>query len=295
MLKLFKLAGITFRFHWVFVLLLFIMAFYGFLEETLIIFGLVLLHEAAHLLTARACGLEAGDVELFPFGGVASVEDVLELDPQVETNVALAGPLLNFALVAAAVLLYVNIPAWRGQELLYFFIRCNLVLGFFNLLPALPLDGGRILRARLATGLGFRQATDLSVRLSQIIALILLSLGLYLFYTGHFHITLFFAAFFLYYAAEKERTAAMYSFFRGLNRKKKLFYQQGVIPLTTLMVLEQAPLKEVLRRFVIKKFHRVVVVNKEDRVLGEITENEVFDAIVRHGLLAPVSKALRRK
>lgn len=295
MLKLFKLADITFRFHWLFVLLLFALAFYGYLEETLILFGLVLMHEVAHMLTARACGLEVGSVELFPFGGVASVEDVLELDPQVETNVALAGPLLNFALVAAAMLLYANIPAWRDNESFHFFIRCNLVLGFFNLLPALPLDGGRVLRASLAAGLGFQQATEAAIRLSQIIAVILFSLGIYLFFIGHFHISLFFAAFFLYYSAEKERTAAIYAFIRSLSRKKKLFYQQGVLPLTTLLVLDQAPLKEVLRRFVIKKFHRVVIVTKEDRVLGEMMENDVMDAIVSHGLYAPISKALTRK
>jgi stage IV sporulation protein FB len=279
----------------VFVLLLFVLAFYGYLEETLILFGLVLAHETVHMVIAKAHGLEVGDVELFPFGGVARIEDVLEMDPQVETSVALAGPLFNFTLVAISLIIYANVPAWQQHETFLFFIRCNLVLGFFNLLPALPLDGGRILRARLAGVLGFQQATELAIRISQIMALVLLSLAGWLFYSGHFHATLFAAAMFLWFASEKERTVAMYAFVRSLNRKKGLFYEQGVMPLVTLMALEEAPLKEVLRRFAMKKYHRVVVVNKEGRVLGEIMENDVLDAIMNKGIFASVSAALRLK
>ena len=294
-MKVLRLGGITFRFHWVFMLLLFVLAFYGHLQETLILFGLVLFHETVHMIVAKAHGLEVGDVELFPFGGVARIEDVLELDPQVETNVALAGPLFNFSLVAISMILYANVPAWQQNETFHFFIRCNLVLGFFNLMPALPLDGGRILRARLAGTMGFQQATELAIRISQMMALLLFLLGLYLFYLGHLHVTLFAAAFFLYYAAEKERTLAMYAFLRSLSRKKKVFYEQGVMPLTTLLALEDTPFKEVLRRFATKKYHRLVVVNKDGRVLGEAMENDVVDTIVSKGIFASVSTALRRK
>ncbi|EEG78137.1 site-2 protease family protein [Dethiobacter alkaliphilus] len=294
-MKLLKLGGITFRFHWVFLLLLFLLAFYGYLGETLILFSLVLAHETVHMLIARAHGLEVGDVELFPFGGVARIEDVLELDPQVESNVALAGPLFNFVLVAISMVLYANLPGWQQNEMFLFFIRCNLVLGFFNLLPALPLDGGRILRARLCGSLGFQQATELAIRISQIMASLLLLLGFYLFYTGHFHLTLFVAAFFLYFAAAKERTVAMYSFIRSLGRKKKILYEQGVMPLTTLMALDEAPLKDVLRRFAMKKYHRIVVVNKDGRVLGEVMESDVVDTIVNKGIFASVTTALRKK
>lgn len=294
-MKILRIGGITLRFHWVFMLLLFLLAFYGYLGETLVLFGLVLAHEFVHLLVARAHGLEVGDVELLPFGGVARIEDVLELDPQVESNVSLAGPFFNLLLAAAAILVYANVPALRRHETFLFFIRCNLVLAFFNLLPALPLDGGRILRAKLSGSLGFQQATELAVRISQLLAIVLFALGLYLFYLGHLHTTLFAAAFFLYYAAAKERTVAMYAFVRGLSRKKKIFFEQGVMPLTTLMALDDAPLKEVLRRFAMKKYHRVVVVNREGCVLGEVMESEIMDTLVEKGIFAKTASALRRK
>ena len=290
-----RLGGVAIRFHWGFILLLFLLSFYGYLHEMSILFGLVLMHELVHLQVARAHGLEVGQVELFPFGGVARIEDVLEMDPQVENNVAIAGPLSNFFLVAVAIILYANIPALQKNEAFLFFIRCNLVLGFFNLLPALPLDGGRILRARLSAGLGFQQATELAIRISQIMAVLMLLLGIYLLYSGHFHLTLFVAAFFLYFAASRERTVAVYAFIRSLASKKKIFLKQGVFPLVTLMALDEASLKDVLRRFSLKKYHRIIIVDNKGKVLGEAMENEIMDIIMSKGIYATARTLITRK
>lgn len=294
-LKFSSVNGVDIRFHWVFVLLLFTLGFLGYLWETLILFILVLAHEVVHLLVARAHGLGAGEIMLFPFGGVAKVEDVLELDPQVEHNVALAGPLFNFFLVAISLVFYANIPPWRQSEMFLFFIRCNIVLGSFNLLPALPLDGGRILRARLSATLGFRRATELAIRISLLISALMAMLGFYLYFLGHFHATLFAAAFFLYYAASRERTAAIYAFIRSLTRKKQVFLAEGVFPLVTLMALADAPLKDVLRLFAMKKYHRIVVVEKDGQVLGEAMEHEVVEVLMQRGISATMRSVLRRK
>ena len=135
----------------------------------------------------------------------------------------------------------------------------------------------------------------MAIRISQLLALLLFILGLYLFYLGHFHITLMAAAFFLYYASEKERTVAMYAFIRGLSRKKRILYEQGVMPLVTLMVLPDTPLKEVLKRFAMKKYHRVLVITKDDHVLGEVMENDVVDTVVNKGIFAKAETILRHK
>ena len=127
-MKLFRLGGIVFRFNWVFLLLLFVLAFYGYLGETVILFLLVFAHETVHLLAARSRGLEIGAVELFPFGGVATIEDALELDPETESIVSLAGPLFIF-LAAAGLLVYAKVPAWQEVNFAIF-IRSNLALAF---------------------------------------------------------------------------------------------------------------------------------------------------------------------
>lgn len=288
------IGGIAVRFHWVFLLLVFLLALQGYLVETLMLFGLVLLHEIVHTLVARSSGLEVGTVELFPFGGVAAIEDVLELDPDIESRVALAGPLLNFFLVAVALIAYANFPRWQTNEIFLFFIRCNLVLGLFNLLPALPLDGGRILRAKITPLMGFQKATEAAITLSRLIAFLMALLGLFLFYHGHFHLTLFAASFFLFYAASKEKTTAMYSFVRSLSLKKRVFHRSGVIQLVTLMALEDMPLKAVLRHFALKKYHRVIVVSKSGHVMGEVMESDIVDTIMKKGIYADMNSVIMR-
>ncbi len=288
-------GGIRIRLHWFFLLMLFVLGFMGYLWETLILFVLVLAHELVHLLAARAHGLGTGEVMLFPFGGVATVEEALELDPRAEQQVALAGPLFNFLLAGISLVVYSNVPAWRDEEIFLFFIRCNLVLGAFNLLPALPLDGGRILRAMLSATLGFRRATELAIRLSQLQAGLLAALGLYLYWRGQLHTTLFAAAFFLFYAASHERTAAIYVFIRSLTRKKQVFLREGVMPVVTLMASADAPLKDVLRQFAMKKYHRVVVLDKDGQVLGEVLEHDLVEVMLRRGGRAAVRTALPQK
>jgi stage IV sporulation protein FB len=282
-LKFTGIGGVSIRFHWVFLLLLFVLGFLGYLWEALILFTLIFVHEIVHVLAARAHGLGTSQVLLFPLGGMATPEDALELDPQAEYKVALAGPLFNFLLAAVSLVIYANVPVWREEETFLFFIRCNLVLGFFNLLPALPLDGGRILRARLSATLGFRRATELAIYLSQLQAGLLAALGLYLYWRGQLHTTLFAAAFFLYCAAVRERTAAIYIFIRSLTRKKQTFFRQGVMPLVTLMALAETPVKDVLRQFVMKKYHCIVVVDKDGRVLGEVMEHDLVEVMLRRG------------
>lgn len=112
------------------------------------------------------------EIELYPFGGVARLEGLLELEPQVERQIAWGGPLSNFLLVALALVVYNNRYYCNllTEDLILFFIRANLTLAFFNLFPALPLDGGRILRSLLAERYGFRKATKQAAFLGKVLA-----------------------------------------------------------------------------------------------------------------------------
>jgi Zn-dependent protease len=161
----------------------------------LAVFGCVLLHELAHAFIALRYGLTVRDITLLPIGGVARVEHAL-LSPRAETAIALAGPLMNLAiaatlapvvlLVAAArhinhpitILLYADEISVAGF-ILYIWIA-NLLLAAFNLIPAFPMDGGRVLRAGLTT---FRErfvATRVAVAIGQGFAGVLVVLGLFL-------------------------------------------------------------------------------------------------------------------
>jgi len=186
-----KIFGIRVYIHFTFFLLLGFLAFaqwqapeggerslhVGFV---LLLFGCVLLHEFGHALMAKRFGIETKDITLLPIGGVARLERMPE-KPMQEFWVALAGPAVN-VVIAALLFAWLTLrgewqplspsTAMEGSmpaRLLY----VNLALVVFNMLPAFPMDGGRVLRALLATALGRRRATAIAANIGQGMAILL--------------------------------------------------------------------------------------------------------------------------
>lgn len=130
-------------------------------------------HELAHLLAAKLARVDIAEIRLMPFGGSARIENPYRLSPAQLIPTAAAGPAANLALAAALAALaqWGILDPMRAAEL----VRPNLALMLFNLLPALPLDGGRILHALLSRPLGDRRALNLSLWLGRALAALLLS------------------------------------------------------------------------------------------------------------------------
>lgn len=196
--KMGRVLGIDIFIHATFVLLLGWVAITTYLRQrnlhamvagvlfTLFIFASVLLHEMGHALTARRFGIKTRDITLLPIGGVARLERMPE-KPGQELLVALAGPAVNVAIALGilAVLLASGNPLLLGEPesggVAPFFARLlwvNLSLAIFNLIPAFPMDGGRALRALLAYGGDYVQATRIAATLGKGIALVFGILGL---------------------------------------------------------------------------------------------------------------------
>jgi Zn-dependent protease len=141
-----------------------------------LLLGVVLVHELGHSLVARRHGIKVSHITLWPLGGVAWMEEIPE-DSRVEGLVAIAGPATNLALaLLAAPLLLLPGPL---KPLVFWFIAINLALGIFNLVPAFPMDGGRLLRAFLARQGDFLRATERAVSVGKWIALAMAVVGLY--------------------------------------------------------------------------------------------------------------------
>ena len=195
--KLVRLAGIDVYVHATFLLLIvWIGLGYWQLEGTLLavlsgvslilaLFACVVLHELGHALTARRYGIRTRHITLLPIGGVAAMERMPE-DPKQEIIVALAGPAVNLV-IAACLWVWLSISDalvtviyfdLTGGLFLEQLMLLNVVLAVFNLLPAFPMDGGRVLRAALSMRLDRNRATQLAARVGQGLALCLGYLGL---------------------------------------------------------------------------------------------------------------------
>lgn len=143
----------------------------GHFLEVITLFVIVLIHEMGHVAMARELGWTVTEVQLLPFGGVATMEDSYATDPLDEIVVALAGPFLNVVMMAISYLFWYG-NVW-SEEWARFFLVSNATIALFNLLPIWPLDGGRILQAMLCWVLPYRSAAILSMTGSTLLAGIL--------------------------------------------------------------------------------------------------------------------------
>lgn len=258
--------------------------------EFLLVCLIILLHELAHGLTGRLLGLKIGEIELYPFGGVARIEEQLELEPYIEKRLALAGPALNLALAGLGMIIYARLEG--DPALVLFFIRANLVLALFNLLPALPLDGGRILRASLTPYRGYRAATEAAALMGQILAGLLFAVGLLGLYHHTYNLSLLAVGPFLFFAATKEKQQAVYAFLRSLAAKEHQLFKHGALRGAHLVVLEEARLLDIFRLFLPQRYHFIQVLDDNQRCTAELSETALIRAALQKGLDITIKKIL---
>jgi Zn-dependent protease len=213
-IQLGRIFGIRIRVHWLFLVLL---AYFlvaegpGAALMVACVFGCVVLHELGHSLVARHYGVGVRDITLWPIGGVAQLEGRMP-SPQAELAIALAGPMVNVVLVTVFLTLAMATGAGRlalgsgvlGSlaNFLGTLVTINLALVLFNLLPAFPMDGGRVYRAWLARRVGMLPATERAVRLGRWVAGLMAIAGVLL-----PHLMLLLIAGFVYVAGTQEQLA----------------------------------------------------------------------------------------
>src|SRR5216684_1430251 len=193
-LPIIRIAGIQLRIHVTFLLLIAWLAF-GYYAEggsavaasrvifVLLLFLCVVLHEFGHAFAAKAFGINTPDITLLPIGGVARLERMPE-EPLQELIIAVAGPAVNVVIalglfIADGSQAFLNPSTVEGGGLIAQLLTINILLVLFNLLPAFPMDGGRVLRALLATRLSYARATQVGARSGRGFAFIFGFIGLF--------------------------------------------------------------------------------------------------------------------
>ncbi len=285
-LKIFTVFGIPIELHISFLLLMIIIyaaAFAGFISFYLaflitLIFVTVIIHELSHSYVAKRYGVGIERIILFPIGGVSAMEEIPK-DPGKELKIALAGPLTNIVIAAICFLLILVFGYTEFLKLSYIFIIAleeynwglfltnflgvNLILGIFNLLPAFPMDGGRILRAYLARNRDYVIATKTAAKIGKQFAILMALTGVVL-----FNLILILIAIFIYLGADQEYQAILVSsMLEGLRVKDIMTRKvETVTPDNTV--------NETLYKM-FKKRHMGYPVIEKDKLVGIITFDDI--------------------
>jgi Zn-dependent protease len=255
---------------------------------TLILFGCVVLHEYGHALTARRYGIKTRDITLYPIGGVARLERMPD-KPIQEFWVALAGPAVN-VVIAAGLFIWLIISgtaqpvsslSLTGGPLVERLLIVNITLVLFNLIPAFPMDGGRVLRSLLALRLEYTRATQIAATIGQAMAFLFGFIGLF---TNPF---LVFIAFFVWIGAAQE--ASM------VQMKTAL----GGIPVNRAMLTDfrtLSPADPVNRAvdLILTGSQTDFPVVENQAVIGVLTRGDLMAALSRQERDLPVSAIMRR-
>jgi Zn-dependent protease/predicted transcriptional regulator len=299
-LKIARIAGIDVFLHWTFIVLLlgvFVAGIrtIGRSEDSLngfifivLLFLFVLLHEFGHALMGKRFGVKTNHITLLPIGGVAAMEHIPE-KPWQEMLIALAGPAVNFILAIAFLILLAatgHVPAisdwWSpvsNDNMIYSLFTTNVMLFSFNLIPAFPMDGGRVLRALLAMKYGRYKATNIAVRIGQLLAIGLVLFGL----SGN--IWLVFIGVFIYLGAGAEGN---YESTRSALSKYKV--QDAIMHQFT--PLQSTDTIGTAVRLLLDGQEKEFIVLENEQVVGTLTRNEMIQGLGHFGKEANLSEVM---
>lgn len=255
-----------------------------------LLFACVLLHEFGHVFAARRYGVQTPDITLLPIGGVARLERIPE-KPSEELVVALAGPAVNVVIAALLFLILGGLPSMEdgmqpenaGVGLLERLAWVNITLVVFNLIPAFPMDGGRVLRALLASRLGYTRGTRIAAGVGQAVAF---ALGLAGLFAGN--PLLIFIALFVYMGAASEASAAQ------MREAGRGMIAADAAETRIESLSPGATVEDAVERLLNTSQHDFPVVDGAGRLRGVVTRDDMIRALRERGPDAPVLEVMRR-
>ncbi|MGZ6503119.1 MAG: M50 family metallopeptidase [Tumebacillaceae bacterium] len=269
--------GMKVRIHPLFLLLLIASIAVGMFVQTLVLFTIVVVHELGHIFVAVSYGYKIREMQILPFGGVAKLEHgAMGWNPLHEVAIAIAGPLNNFLMILVGMLLHAT-GLW-SDALTQFFIKGNLMIGFFNLLPALPLDGGRILRAATARERGFRAATEVSIRMSYLLATVLIVSGLISLWVGSTNLAFLMLGSFLALSAWELRKQMKVDVIRFLDAKRRDKRKEAQL-VRSLAVPGTTRVRDVIEKFAPDAYHMIYILDGQKNVQTVLGEEDLIHSV----------------
>lgn len=272
--------GIVFRVHPLFVLVMLASVATGRFLELATLFLIVIWHELGHMAAALRFGWTVREVKLLPFGGVMEVEESGALPVREEVWVALAGPLQNAVL--AAIGWSFGQAGWVDMGWSDDFVRANVLIGLFNLLPVLPLDGGRMLQSWISLQMPYHRTLLWSARISLVFSVLIVLASVYpVLNGGLLQLNLLAVGVFLCFSNWHYLRNVPFVFLRFLvhrSERSELRMSQGTLS-RPIVITEDRPLFYIVRLFMKEQYHLVYVM-KRGKIAKVVPEKTIIDGFL---------------
>ncbi len=270
-----------FYIHWLVFPLLLISYLTGGLHTMATAYAVVFVHEIFHLLATLLVRERVGSVIIMPFGMTLRLSARIIRHTGKEIFIALAGPFANVLMLAIShqiAPLYPEVPLS-----LYVFQFLNVSVLLINLLPCLPLDGGRVLKAILIRRLGYLSAVSIMQRTSRIMTALLLFAGAFVLCISRWNISLLMAAAFLAFHMAEEKRRNEYILMQELLYAKNKLKKRGLMKSRSICAMDSLPAKDVFKMLSYDSFYIIHIVDENQNHLRPVTEAQVVDAILEKG------------
>ena len=251
----------------------------GYKGQLIYSFLIVIINEFVHYLVARYYNFCGFDVELMIVGAALRFRELDEASPKEDLIISISGPMANLVLCIVFFILHKEFPCKE----FYMLFEGNLAIGLFNLIPAFPLDGGRILRDILNFKLMYRKSNKIMITTSIIIGSVIMLIYILLFLKGNNIFSIGIIGIFIIISSLKEKERISYIIMGDIIKKKYKFIYRGYIENKNTSIYYKKDLLSVMALFDKNKYNVFTVLDEEMKVMDIIYEEEIISALKTYG------------
>lgn len=251
----------------------------GYKGKLFLAFLIAFIHELVHYITARVLGYSGYYIEFLPVGTVIKLKDLEEASAKEDLIISISGPIANLIL---GIIFYFITTKYQNDTFILLF-QGNIALGVFNLIPALPLDGGRILRDIITGRTIYKKANKIIIMWSIVIGILLMVYYIFLFLQNKGNITIAIISIFIIISSIKERERIAYIIMGDIIKKRYKFMKRGYIENKSISIYFKNDLLVALSVIDKNRYNVFTVLDDEMKVIDIIYEEEIIEALKKYG------------